>query len=381
MKKIALLGSTGSIGKNALDIARHLGKDSIQIVALAAKEQIDLLEAQAREFIPEIVAIFNKDKALILKDRLKDLPIEVVGGMEGIVYAASHANVDMVISAMVGSSGLLPTVAAIKNKKDIGLANKEILVAAGQLVMQLAKENNIQLIPIDSEHSALFQCLTGEEKSTVRRLILTASGGPFRDYSEKELDQITPAQALKHPNWIMGSKITIDSSTLMNKGLEVIEAHYLFDIPVEQIDVTIHPQSIIHSMVEYNDGSIIAQMSEPDMRLPIQYAMTYPHRKPGRLPPFDFTKSCQLDFLPPNYRKFPCLRLAFEALRIGGLSTCFLNAANEVLVSRFLKSEVSWRGIGDKLEKLMGRFNPQSEISLETILAMDSLARQEAEVI
>ena len=377
MKKIALIGSTGSIGESTLKVVRNLGPDQIQITALAAHSNIERLEAQAREFHPEVIAVFDKDKALELQKRLPKT--RIVSGLEGVEAAAAESNATFVISAMSGSMGLIPTVAAIKAGKTLGLANKESLVSAGALVMRLAKEKGVSIIPIDSEHSALFQCLLGESLSSVRRLIITASGGPFYHFSPDALKNITVDQALKHPTWSMGPKITIDSSTLMNKGLEVIEAHWLFGMPYDKIEVVIHPQSIIHSLVEFTDGSMKAQLSEPSMIIPIQYAITYPERKAGLLPPFDFTKFRQLDFYPPDLSRFPCLRLAFQSLQTGGSLPCYMNAANEVLVQRFLNKHIAWSDIGAKLETLMLRHPITSVHSLEEILAIDQLAREEAQ--
>ncbi len=378
MKTIAILGSTGSIGTNTLKVAAHLG-DEIRVAALAAGENIDLLEKQARQFSPKMVAVYNKDKALELQKRLPRT--EVVGGAEGLAAAASHPDVDFVVSAISGAIGLNPTIAAIKAGKDIGLANKEVLVAGGELVMALVEKHGVRLIPIDSEHSALFQCLAGESLQDVGRLVLTASGGPFRTFSIEQLAKATVEQALKHPKWSMGAKITIDSSTLMNKGLEVIEARWLFDIPADKIDVVVHPQSLIHSLVEFVDGSMKAQISEPTMLAPIQYALTCPGRRPGLLAPFDFIANGMLEFYLPDSKKFPCLELAYQAIRAGGSLPCCLNAANEVLVDRFLKKQIRWIEIGKKLETLLGRHSPVSIGSLDELMDVDRAAREEAETI
>lgn len=375
MKKICLLGSTGSIGKNAALIARHL-KDEVQVVGLAAKSNIEELERQAREFSPELIAVYDSDKAAELQKRLPQT--HIVTGMEGVKAVASLSNANFVVSAMTGTLGLVPTIAAIQAGKDVGLANKEALVSGGALVMSLVKKHQVRLIPIDSEHSAIFQCLNGEKKSAVNRIILTSSGGPFRLFTQEQLDQATVDQALKHPTWQMGPKVTIDSSTLMNKGLEVIEAHWLFDMPLDQIDVVIHPQSVIHSMVEYVDNSIIAQMGDPTMITPIQYAITYPERKPGTLAPFSFVKHPTLQFFPPDYEKFRCLKLAYEAAKAGGSLTCYMNAANEVLVHRCLERQISWKEIPAKLEQLMQRHPIIPIQSLDDVLAIDTLARREA---
>lgn len=375
MKKISLLGSTGSIGKSTLQVARHL-KDRIKVAALAAHSNIDLLEEQVKEFHPEFVAVFDEDRALELKKRLPHLTVE--SGMEGLKAVASYSGANFVVSAMSGTAGLVPTVAAIQAGKTLGLANKEALVSGGALVMALAKKHGVQIIPIDSEHSALFQCLQGQAKNRASRLILTASGGPFRNYTEEQLRAITLEQALCHPTWAMGAKITIDSSTLMNKGLEVIEAHWLFDMSVENISVVIHPQSIIHSMVEFVDGSLLAQMGEPTMLVPIQYALTYPDRQPGLLKPFDFVKYHTLQFLPPDTDKFRCLRLAFEAIKAGGSMSCYMNAANEALVQSFLKKQIAWHEISQKLETLMEKHQVCPVASIDDIPLIDTQARQDA---
>jgi len=378
MKNIAILGSTGSIGVNALNVARHL-KDQIRISAFAAKSNIDLLEQQALEFHPDLIAVYEESKALELKKRLPH--IDIMAGMEGLKAVARHQPAQMVISSMTGTMGLAPTVVAIQAGKDIGLANKESLVSGGELIMSLVKKHGVRLLPIDSEHSALFQCLNGENPKNIHRLILTASGGPFRAWSSEQMANITVDQALNHPTWRMGPKVTIDSSTLMNKGLEVIEAHWLFNIPIDQIEVVIHPQSFVHSMVEFTDGSIMGQLGHPHMLVPIQYAMTYPERQPGILPKFDFTKVHEYQFYPPDYEKYVCLKLAFEAIRHGKSLPCYMNAANEVLVNRFLNKEISWQSIGIKLEKMMNAHAPIKITSLDDIFDVDAVARQEAEKI
>ena len=375
MKRIAILGSTGSIGKNTLNIIRHLPEE-FKVSTLAARSNIDLLEQQIKEFSPKLVAVFEKDKALELQKKFPGL--EIVAGMEGLKAAASHSEVDFVVSAITGTLGLIPTIAAIEAKKDIGLANKEALVSGGLLVTTLAKKNKVKILPIDSEHSAIFQCLHKEKKGAIQRIILTASGGPFRTMKYDQLEVITVEHALNHPTWNMGPKVTIDSSTLMNKGLEVIEAHWLFNMPVEKISVVIHPQSIIHSMVEFVDNSIIAQLGYTDMKIPIQYAMSYPERLPGTFPAFDFTKHHTLQFFTPDTEKFRCLDLAYESLRSGGTLSCYMNAANEVLVNRFLSKQISWLDIPRKLEGLMSKHEILQIESLETILATDSLAREQA---
>lgn len=378
MKRIAILGSTGSIGQNALQIARHLG-DSVRITALAAKSNIDLLEKQAREFSPELIGVYDKSKARELQKRLPRT--RVLGGLEALEAVAGYVNTDLIISAIAGTLGLVPTVTALKSGKNVALANKEALVSGGSLVMSLVRDKKLQLIPIDSEHSAIFQCLNGEEISTVQRLVLTSSGGPFRNFSSEKLSQVTVDQALKHPTWNMGPKVTIDSSTLMNKGLEVIEAHWLFGIPVENIEVVVHPQSIIHSMVEFIDNSILAQMGEPNMITPIQYAMTYPKRRRGSLPKFDFLKNGSLQFFQPDFSRFSCLSLAYNAVKMGGTSPCYMNAANEVLVQRFLDRQIAWIEISSKLERLMSRHASQKVTNLDDVLEADEQARAEASKI
>lgn len=371
MKTISILGSTGSIGKNTLIVAKHLG---YRVASLAAHSNIDLLEKQAREWNPQVVAVFDKEKAQSLQKRHPD--VDVVGGEEGLVIAATMPDADLVVSSIVGAAGVLPTFKAIEAGKTIGLANKEVLIAAGELMMNLARKQGVDILPIDSEHSAIFQCLQGESSAGIRRTILTASGGPFRNHTQEELETITPENALNHPSWKMGKKVTIDSSTLMNKGLEVIEAHFLFDQPLEKIDVVIHPQSIIHSLVEFIDGSLISQLGEHDMQIPIQFALTYPERKKGLHSCFDFEKYSKLEFFKPDLEKFPCLRLAYEAANIGGTLPCFMNAANEVLVEQFLAGKIRWIDIGRKLEILMEAHQVMPQESLETLLAIDQEARK-----
>jgi 1-deoxy-D-xylulose-5-phosphate reductoisomerase len=376
MKKIAILGSTGSIGTSTLNVARHI-KDQIKVVALSAHSNIDLLEKQADEFNIKQLAVFDKGKASILQKKRPDL--KVSAGIEGLTEVALSS--EFLVSSMVGSIGLLPTLKAIESSIDIGLANKEVLVAAGRIVMRAAKSYSVNILPIDSEHSAIFQCLQGQMPKSIYRLILTASGGPFRNLKLEELKQVSLESALNHPTWKMGAKISIDSSTLMNKGLEVIEAKWLFDVDVKNIDVVIHPQSIIHSMVEFCDGSIMAQMSEPSMHLPIQYALTYPQRLKGLMRPFDFTKNRTLEFFSPDINKFKCLKLAIESVKVCGAAPCFLNAANEVLVNRFLNKEISWYAISQKLEELMNKFEQKPFETIEDVLSVDQEARQLAQGI
>lgn len=375
MKHIAILGSTGSIGQNVLKVARHL-KNHFRIAAIAARDNIDLLEEQALEFDPSIIAVFSLEKAFELKKRLPGKTI--IGGMEGLKAVATCLEAEMVISAMAGAVGLQPTVEAILAKKNVGLANKEALVSGGALVMGLAEKNQVKIIPIDSEHSAIFQCLQGQQESAIHRIILTSSGGPFRRFSSEELKNVTVSQALNHPTWKMGPKVTVDSSTLMNKGLEVIEARWLFNLEPHKIEVIVHPQSIIHGLIEFTDRSMLAQMGVPDMIVPIQYAMTYPDRALGLLEPFDFTKHSKLEFFTPDIDKFRCLPLAFEAIKQGGSLPCYMNAANEKLVERFLLKEISWAQIGIFLERLMEKHPLHPADRLEDILMIDALAREEA---
>jgi 1-deoxy-D-xylulose-5-phosphate reductoisomerase len=376
MRDLAILGSTGSIGKNCLAIARHLGKDAVRIVALAAKNNIQLLEEQAREFEPKLIAVYNLEQARELQKKIPHIP--VIGGMEGMEAVATHEKANLVIAAISGAIGLVPTIAAIKANKNIGFASKEVLVSAGEVVMSLVRSHNIELIPVDSELTAIFQCLKGEPSKVVQRILITASGGPFRNFTVDQLKDVTVDHALNHPNYRMGSKVTIDSSTLMNKGLEMIEAHWLFQVPVEKIEIVVHPQQIIHSMVEFIDNSILAQMGDPDMLTPIQYAITYPERTRGSLKPFDFAKSHSLQFALPDMNKFRCLKLAYEAIRCGGSMPCFMNAANEVLVLRFLNREIAWIDIANRLENLMSHHSVCPIHSLQDILAVDDKARKEA---
>lgn len=375
-KALSILGSTGSIGKNCLAVARHLGKDVISVEALAVHGNIDLLEQQIKEFHPKLVAVYDADQARILKKRLPHL--NIMEGMEGLKAVATYPDSNLVISAVSGAIGLAPTLAAIEAKKNVGFASKEVLVSGGALVMSQVRKHGIELIPIDSELTAIFQCLQGNPEKAVKRIIITGSGGSFRNYSDEQLEAVTIENALNHPNYRMGSKVTIDSSTLMNKGLEMIEAHWLFNCPVDKIDIVIHPQQMIHGMVEFIDNSIIAQMCEPDMLVPIQYAITYPHKAHGTLPPFDFTKHSTLQFYAPDLNKFRCLKLAYEAVRAGGSMTCYMNGANEVLVQSFLKGKISWKEIAGKLEDLMTGHRMIPLHSFDDVLAIDEMARAEA---
>lgn len=373
VKSISILGSTGSIGVQTLDVARNL---NIKVEALSGNTNIDLLEAQAREFKPSMVAVRDVDAANVLKERLSDLGIEVAGGMEGLKRAASLECVDMVVVSIVGIAGLIPTMEAIENKKNIALANKETLVTAGSIVMKKAEEKGVKILPIDSEHSAVFQCLMGNNIEDVSKIILTASGGPFRNKTKEELEKVTVKEALKHPNWDMGSKITIDSATLMNKGLEVIEAKWLFGLPVDKIEVLVHPQSIIHSMVEYNDSSVMAQLGLPDMRLPIQFALRYPKRSVNGFPKLDFLKHNNLTFEMPDTEKFPCLRLSYEAIKAGGTMPAVMNAANEEVVSLFIGERINFIQIPQIIEKVMEKHQVKHNPSLEDIIEVDLWARE-----
>lgn len=351
-KKIAILGSTGSIGTQALEIAREQ-TDKIQIEVLTANSNADLLIAQAREFNPGHVVIADEHKYSTVKDALADMDIKVFAGSQSIADVMEITSADTVLTAMMGYSGLQPTIKAIQNKKRIALANKETLVVAGELITRLCAENHVDLIPVDSEHSAIFQCLVGEDLNAIDKIILTASGGPFRGKKRAELAEVTKAQALKHPNWAMGAKITIDSATLMNKGLEVIEAKWLFGVPSHKIEAVIHPQSIIHSMVEFNDGSIKAQMGLPDMKLPIHYAFFFPHRIHTNFKRLNFREVSNLTFEDPDQETFRNLALAYEAMNKGGNMACILNAANEIAVEAFLKDKLRFLQIAELNEKCM----------------------------
>jgi len=377
-KRLTILGSTGSIGRSTLDVVSSR-KDLYSVEVLAAGSNIELLEKQANEFSPKLIAIFDEGKYGDLKKKIPHIPI--VCGMQGLIEAASYPESDLVVSAITGAVGIRPTIAAIYAGKDIALANKEVLVAAGSIVMQLSKSKGVKILPVDSEHSAIFQCIGSSLSHELSRIILTCSGGPFWRFSQEEMKSITLEKALQHPTWSMGAKITIDSSTLMNKGLEVIEAHHLFDMPVDMIDVIIHPQSIVHSMVEFVDGSMLSQMSKPSMHVPIQVALSYPHRHSGIAKPFDFSTCGSLDFVIPEKGKFICLDLAYEALKQGGSLPCFLNAANEILVQRFLNREISWHDISSKLENLCHQHKIIHRLDLDTVFEVDMAARKQAQQI
>ncbi len=376
MKSIGILGSTGSIGRDALKVVRHLRR---QVSVLAAKTNINLLEEQAKEFEPEVVAVWDQQKAQELQKRLPHIP--VLAGEEGLCAAATHSSAPLLFNAISGFEGIQPTLHAIEAGKDIALANKEALVAAGTLVVERAREKGVSLIPVDSELTAIFQCLKGEAQKDVHRIILTASGGPFREHSEKRLAEVRLEEALSHPNYLMSPKGAIDSSTLMNKGLEMIAAHFFYDIPMERIEVVIHPQQLIHSMVEFDDRSIMAQMGKPNMLVPIQVALTHPSREEGMLDPFDFTKAHTLHFAPYDSDRFRCLDLAYHALAAGGSMPCFMNAANDVLVERFLSCEIDWLEIGRKLETLMQKHEVAQPTHYEDLVSIDQTARQLAQGI
>jgi 1-deoxy-D-xylulose-5-phosphate reductoisomerase len=351
-KQIAILGSTGSIGTQALDvISNH--PDKFEVTVLTAHNNVELLIQQAMRFVPKVAIIGNESKYLQLKEALAHYPIEVIAGNQALAEVVQNDYIDVVLTAMVGYAGLLPTINAIQAHKDIALANKETLVVAGELVTRLARENGVKILPVDSEHSAIFQCLQGEAKQSVEKIILTASGGPFVDKDTEYLKTVTKKEALKHPCWEMGAKISIDSASLMNKGLEVIEARWLFDITAEQIDVVVHRQSIIHSMVQFCDGSIKAQMGLPDMRLPIQYAFGFPARLQSNFPRFDFTKYSTLTFEQPDASRFRNLALAFAVLKEGGNRACVLNAANETAVDAFLNDRIGFLEMSDIIEKTL----------------------------
>ncbi len=379
MKRLAILGSTGSIGVNALAVAAEHGEE-FAVVGLAAGRNAALLAEQVRRFQPRLVSVETPEAATELKTRLNGwrLP-DIMVGPAGATAVATLPEADLVLSAMVGAVGLAPTYAAIQAGKDVALANKETLVAAGDLVMQAVQARGVALIPVDSEHSAIFQALQGQRREEVRALWLTASGGPFRTWSKADLEAATPAQALKHPNWSMGAKITIDSATLMNKALEVIEASVLFGLPVSQVRVFIHPQSIIHSLVEFVDGSVLAQLGWPDMRLPIAYALTYPRRLPLTGEPLDLSRVGQLTFELPDLDRFPALRLGYEAAETGGTMPAVLNAANEVAVAGFLAGRLAFSGIPQVVAATMAAHRPEPLTSVEQILAVNAWARERAQ--
>lgn len=377
MKKISVLGSTGSIGVSTLQIVEEF-PDAYQVVALTAGANLDLLCTQARKFLPAVVSVINEQDAKKVRERLCDLNIEVCCGVEGMIQCATLPQADMVVAAVVGAAGLVPTMAAVQAGKDIALANKETLVMAGGLIMEEARLQGVNLLPVDSEHSAIFQALAGHRHGDIRRLILTASGGPFREWPAAEFSHITPVAALAHPNWRMGKKITIDSATLMNKGLEVIEAHWLFAVPPAQIDVHVHPESIVHSMVEYVDGSVVAQLGVPDMKTPIAYALSWPQRLPLNQPGLDLCQIGKLTFSSPDLQRFPCLALAYQALDSGGTLPAVMNAANEVAVAAFLNEQIPFTGISELIERVMACHVTEAVTTVERVLQADRWARVRA---
>ena len=369
MKKIAILGSTGSIGTQTLEVVRA-NKD-IEVTALAAGSNIDLLEKQIREFSPKIAAVWNEEKAKELKDRVRDLDIRVESGMDGLLAVATELGAEIVVTAVVGMIGIRPTIAAMNAGKDIALANKETLVTAGHIIMSLAKEKHVRILPVDSEHSAIFQSLNGETGNKIHKILLTASGGPFRVWTREQMKGVQVEDALKHPNWTMGRKITIDSSTMVNKGLEVMEARWLFGVEMDQVQVVVQPQSVIHSMVEYEDGAVIAQLGTPDMKLPIQYALYYPERRFLAGDRLDFAKLAQITFEAPDFENFHGLSLAYKAGRRGGTLPTVFNAANERAVQKFLDREIGYLTITDMIEAAMEHHTVKENPTVEEILAAE----------
>lgn len=369
MKKIAILGSTGSIGTQTLEVVRA-NKD-IEVTALAAGSNIDLLEKQIREFSPKIAAVWNEEKAKELKDRVRDLDIRIESGMDGLLAVATEPNAEIVVTAVVGMIGIRPTIAAMNAGKDIALANKETLVTAGHIIMSLAKEKHVRILPVDSEHSAIFQSLNGETGNKIHKILLTASGGPFRGWTREQMKGVQVEDALKHPNWTMGRKITIDSSTMVNKGLEVMEARWLFGVEMDQVQVVVQPQSVIHSMVEYEDGAVIAQLGTPDMKLPIQYALYYPERRFLAGDRLDFAKLAQITFEAPDFENFHGLSLAYKAGRRGDTLPTVFNAANERAVQKFLDREIGYLTITDMIEAAMEHHTVKENPTVEEILAAE----------
>ena len=372
VKSISVLGCTGSIGRQTIAVAEHIG---MPVVALTANRKIDMLEEQAWRLHPKFVAVYDEEAAKQFKIAVADTDIQVGSGMEGLIQAATMEETDCVVTAVSGAVGLKPTLAAIDGKKRIALANKETLVCAGDIVMARAAEKGAEIVPVDSEHSAIFQCLMGREKGELHKILLTGSGGPFRGKARAELEDVTPEQAVKHPNWSMGAKISVDSATMMNKGLEFVEAMHLFGVTPDDIQVVIHPQSVIHSMVELVDGTVIAQLGVPDMGLPIQLALTYPQRCPSMFQRLDFTTLQSLSFEAPDYEKTPCLKLAMDCARIGGTAPCVMSAANEVAVGLFLRHQLGYNRIYDAAASAVEKVGVVKNPDLETILAADAAAR------
>ena len=374
-RQLAILGSTGSIGTQALEVVSE-HSDLFEVYALTANNQVDLLINQARKYMPEVVVIANERKYPELKEALEDLPIKVWAGADAIAQMVQSEPIDMVLTAMVGYSGLRPTISAIKAGKAIALANKETLVVAGELIMKLAAEHKVPILPVDSEHSAIFQCLTGAYDNPIEKILLTASGGPFRRKTLEELATVTKAQALRHPNWTMGAKITIDSASMTKKGFEMIEAKWLFDVTPDQVQVVVHPQSVIHSMVQFEDGAVIAQLGIPDMKLPIAYAFSFPTRMRSMAPRLDFNQYSTLTFEEPDMERFRNLAFAFEAARQGGNMPCILNAANEVVVAAFLQDRIGFLQMSDVIERTMRKASFIVNPSYEDYVATDTEARR-----
>ena len=375
MKQIAILGSTGSIGTQTLDVVRQ-HPEAFSVYALTAHRSVDMLIQQALEFNPAVVCIADEAYYPRLREALSDLPIQVMAGEKAIAEMVTMPEIDVVVAAMVGYAGLRPTIEAIRAKKTIALANKETLVVAGEIICRLAQRYKVNILPVDSEHSAIFQCLVGESRDSIEKLLLTASGGPFRTFTYKQMQHVTAAQALQHPNWEMGAKITIDSASMMNKGFEVIEARWLFDIPVEKIQVLVHPQSVVHSAVQFVDGSVKAQLGTPDMRIPIQYALTYPERWHSDVPRLDLFATKQLTFEEPDLQRFPNLRLAYEAMEKGGNMPCILNAANEVVNLAFREGRCGFLQMSEVIAETMAKTNFITEPTYEDYVQTDRLARQ-----
>ena len=375
MKQIAILGSTGSIGTQTLDVVRQ-HPEEFSVFALSAHRSLDLLIQQALEFNPAVVCIADESLYQPLREALSDLPIQVMAGEKAIAEMVTMPAIDVVVAAMVGYAGLRPTIEAIKANKTIALANKETLVVAGEIICRLAQRHKVSILPVDSEHSAIFQSLVGEDMASVEKLLLTASGGPFRNFTFEQMQHVTAAQALKHPNWEMGAKITIDSASMMNKGFEVIEARWLFDIPVDKIQVLVHPQSVVHSAVQFVDGSVKAQLGTPDMRMPIQYALTFPQRWQSDVPRLDLFATKQLTFEEPDIQRFPNLRLAYEAMAKGGNMPCILNAANEVVNLAFREGKCGFLQMSDVIEQTMATTNFIAQPTYEDYVQTDHLARQ-----
>ena len=381
MKRLAILGSTGSIGVNTLQIVEQYGEE-FEILTLAAGTNLPILHEQIKKFKPRIVSVLNQDLARALREDLQEEKVEVVFGEEGLIRAATFPGVELVVSAVVGSIGLLPLLAAIEEGRDVALANKESIVMAGEIIVKKAQEKGVAILPIDSEHSAIFQALGGKTGGEgIKRIILTASGGPFYTLPAEVLQAVSPQEALAHPVWEMGPKISVDSATMMNKGLEVIEAHWFFQVPPERIEIVIHPQGIVHSLVEYVDSSVIAQLSIPDMRIPIAFALSYPKRLATNLPGLNLAELNHLTFDPPDFEKFPALKLAYEALEKGGTLPAVLNAANEVAVEAFIKESLTFTAIPLLIQQVMDAHEVKSTNTIEDILTADHWAREKAKII